>query len=147
MLLWIVRKSRFVTPPNISSWEDITLNTYIHVLPRWTQRLLRKSTAFCSNGRRVKIIVVAFASNGRFFGRFFVSHIHPAKAMDGNPVFARSPHNPEVVRFKSHPRNQTKETVTARWLFSFVSTERWICPLHDRRRREWAWSASASCGR
>ena len=39
-------------------------------------------------------------------------------------LVARRAHNPEAVRFKSHPRNQTKETVTVWWLFSFARMQR-----------------------
>ena len=50
-------------------------------------------------------------------------------------LVARRAHNPKVMRFKSHLRNQ-KRKHTLVVCFSFLPAKR-VCPFHDLRRREW----------
>ena len=63
-------------------------------------------------------------------------------------LVARRAHNPEVVRFKSHPRNQ-KENHPSGWFFFLVGVR--LEPLKDNRsrsdRREWVSAAGKPrCG-
>ena len=53
-------------------------------------------------------------------------------------LVARRAHNPKVMRFKSHLRNQKNSNHhSVVWVLSFWFAGREFSPLHDHRRREW----------